>query len=138
MRPTLRLGVLNVFSECSYTRKRGGDLVIQFLTVCHNYKRPVAAFAPEDLLCKHRCRETLPGSLRVPKDTQPAMVFLDLCHGVHGAVHTKILVILRDDLIQAPSRLFKQDEVFNNVEEALFLARRAKHLFQSNTAGSFL
>ena len=51
------------------------------------------------------------------------LFFLELEHPSNGAVHTKVLVVLRNFLDEPALRLLEDNEVFDDVEQASTIAQ---------------
>ena len=70
----------------------------------------------------------------MPEHTQPAVFQLAVLVSTDGLVDAEILVVAGQNLDGAPTGMVVKDEVFQQIEEGLFLADAPQHSFQFHAA----
>ena len=60
--------------------------------------------------------------MRVPKHTQSSFILGNFCQRFNGVVHSQILMIFAENLDESPSSFFKQNKIFNQIQQTTFLA----------------
>ena len=110
------------------------DLPVQFVTVGQHHNGGRTCKLAPDLLRQKDHGVAFAGPLRVPEHTQPAVFQFAVLVGTHRFVDAKILVVAGQDLGGAPAGMVVKDEVFQQIEEGLFLADAPQHGFQLHSA----
>ena len=106
-------------AHCPTSRKRLGDLLVQFHTVGDDHERPIAGNLAQHLLRKEHHRKALAGTLRLPEHTAATMAFLACFeHRANRVVHADELMVLPDDLGQSTLVLGEQRVVLCQIEQA--------------------
>ena len=77
---------------------------------------------------------TLSAALRMPEHTQLAVVQLAGLIGFDRLIDAEILVVPGKDFCCMPTRVVKQDEVFQQIQKVFLFADAAQHGFQRHTA----
>lgn len=72
--------------------------------------------------------------LRVPKDTELALVLADVAQALDGVIHAEVLVILRQHLGDAARNRAEEREVLSDVEQAALVASAANHRVERDDA----
>ncbi len=68
----------------------------------------------------------------MPEHTQTALAVFDLLKGCHGVFHTKILVVLGNNLDDAASDFHEEKEVFQDVQKSDWLASPPENGFKGD------
>jgi hypothetical protein len=89
------------------------DLIVQLLPIGDDDEGPAAGPLAQHLLREEDHRDALATALRMPEDSQPAAVGVEVAQPVDGAVDAKVLVVLRQPLDQLTLPLVEQDEVLH-------------------------
>ena len=110
------------------------DLPVQFVPVSQHHNGGRTCKLAPDLLRQKDHRITLARPLRVPEHTQPAVFQLAVLVSTDGLVDAEILVVAGQNLGGAPTGMVVKDEVFQQIEEGLFLADAPQHGFQFHAA----
>ena len=110
------------------------DLPVQLVTVGQYHNGGRACKLAPDLLRQKDHGVAFARPLRVPEHTQPAVFQLAVLVSTDGLVDAEILVVAGQNLGGAPTGMVVKDEVFQQIEEGLFLADAPQHGFQFHAA----
>ena len=96
---------------------------------------PVAWLLAQNLAGEEQHRQALARALRVPENSEPPSVLLDLVHRRNGAVHAEELVGFPKLLDEAVFVLLKRDEILDDVEKPRRAACALDQRIETDDAG---
>src|SRR6266568_1513375 len=114
------------------------NLVVQFLAICDDKKRPVAWNLAQHLLREEDHRVAFTAALRMPEHTQASPVLAQGAHSIQRIVDTQKLVIFGDEFDRSAACAAKKGEIFYDIQQAALFAGATNHGFERDDTLFFL
>src|SRR5437867_1810870 len=114
---TLRSDALLIFKDCSCRSKVSVDLAVEIIPICNYQKCPISGQLAKHFLRKEDHRKAFAGTLGMPEHSELALVVLDLFRGFNRSVHSKVLMVLRNQFCRLALGLAVESEVLDQIKQ---------------------